>query len=101
LNEVYAGFVDALVAHSGVGLVVAYDRDDEPWVLGKGGARNLQTGAVTEFDPLVPFGKPDHRAAQLLRLARYPHAGDLIVNSTLYPDGQVAAFEGLIALVTS
>jgi uncharacterized membrane protein YvlD (DUF360 family) len=96
LNEVYAGLVDALVAHLGVGLVVAYDGDDQPWVLGKCGARNLKTGAVTESDPLVPFGSPDHRAAQFLRLAKYPHAGDLIVNSTLYPDGQVAAFEGLI-----
>jgi hypothetical protein len=29
-------------------------------------------------------------------VADFPHAGDLIVNSTLYPDGSVAAMEGLI-----
>jgi hypothetical protein len=45
---------------------------------------------------LGPYGDPDHRAAQLLRLARFPNAGDLIVNSTLYKDGQVAAFEELV-----
>jgi hypothetical protein len=51
---------------------------------------------VTGSDPLEPFGQPDHHSAQFLRLAEYPHAGDLIVNSTLYPDGHVAAFEELI-----
>jgi uncharacterized membrane protein YvlD (DUF360 family) len=96
LNQVYPGLVDALVTHPGVGLVVAYGVDGEPWVLGKGGARNLQTGVVTGSDPLLPYGNPAHCAAQFLRLAEFPHAGDLIVNSTLYPDGQVAAFEELI-----
>lgn len=96
LNQTYPGLMDALVTHPGVGLVVTYDGDDEPWVLGKGGVRNLQTGVVTGSDPLEPFGQPLHRAAQFMRLAEYPHAGDLIVNSTLYPDGQVAAFEELI-----
>ncbi|MFC1922686.1 Yip1 family protein [Chloroflexota bacterium] len=30
------------------------------------------------------------------RVAGFPHAGDLIINSTLYPDGTVAALEELI-----
>jgi uncharacterized membrane protein YvlD (DUF360 family) len=96
LDLAYPGLLDALVAHPGVGFVVAYAGDGAPWVLGKNGARNLLTNTVTASDPLVPYGAPDHRAAQLLYLAQFPHAGDLIVNSTLYADGQVAAFEELV-----
>ncbi|MCK4221790.1 MAG: YIP1 family protein, partial [Dehalococcoidia bacterium] len=76
--------------------IVAYAEDDMPVVLGQDGARNLSTGAVTGDDPLLPYGAPNLRAEQLLRLAQFPHAGDLIVNSTLYEDGQVAAFEELV-----
>ena len=96
LNLAYPGLVDALVAHPGVGFVVSYDQDGAPWAFGKDGGRNLQTGAVSGADPLLPYGAPDHRAAQLLGMAGYPHAGDLIVNSSLFPDGQVAAFEELV-----
>jgi len=64
--------------------------------LSKRGGRNLRTGKVLDEAPLLPYGDPDFRAGQLLRLAEFPHAGDLIVISTLYPDGQVAAFEELV-----
>jgi hypothetical protein len=96
LDEAYPGLVDALVAHPGVGFVVAYAEDGTPWILGQSGVRNLRTSAVTGSDPLLPYGDPARRAAQLLRLAQFPHAGDLIVNSTMYADGQVAAFEELV-----
>jgi uncharacterized membrane protein YvlD (DUF360 family) len=96
LHEAYPGLLDALVGHPGVGFVIGYDGAGVPWVLANGGTRNLGTGAVEGSDPLAPYGDPEHRAAQLLRLARFPHAGDLIVNSTLYEDGQVAAFEELV-----
>jgi uncharacterized membrane protein YvlD (DUF360 family) len=96
LGRAYPGLVDALAAHPGVGWVVVYDGAGTPWVLGKQGARNLSSGEIAGRDPLAPYGDPDHRAAQIERLARFPHAGDLIANSTLYPDGQVAAFEELV-----
>jgi hypothetical protein len=96
LNEAHPGLLDALIGHEGIGLVVAYDESGDPWVIGKAGARQLRTGQILEGDPLVPYGEPELRAAQLLRLAEFPHAGDLIVISTLYPDGQVAAFEELV-----
>ncbi len=35
-------------------------------------------------------------AAQVRRVADFPHAGDLIVNSAVYADGSVAAFEELV-----
>jgi len=96
LDEMYPGLLEGLIAHPGVGFVVAYARDGTPWALGERGARNLETGAVRGTDPLQPYGNVERHAAQLLRLARFPHAGDLIVNSALYEGGEVAAFEELV-----
>ena len=99
LNELdvsYPGLVESLLAHPGIGFVVAYKTPYNPLVIGKGGTRDLVNGDVLGIDPLKEYGDPEPRAAQLLRLAQFPHAGDLIINSTLYPDGQVAAFEELV-----
>lgn len=96
LNAVYPGMVDDLVAHEGVGFVVTYADDGTPVVLGKGGRRDLHSGEVVGEDPLIPYGDVDVRSRQVRRVADFPHAGDLIVNSTLYPDGTVAAMEELI-----
>jgi hypothetical protein len=95
-NGAYPGMVDALVQHEGVGFVGAYADDGTPLVLGKNGTRNLHTGEVTGEDPLTPYGDVDLRAEQVRRIADFPHAGDLIVNSTIYSDGTVAAMEELI-----
>lgn len=95
INAAYPHLVDSLVTHPGIGFVVAYDNGG-PIVLSKDGARNLETGLITGVDPLAAFGPTDLRAAQVRRLASFPSGGDLIVNSTLYPDGTVAAFEELI-----
>jgi hypothetical protein len=96
LNQAYPGMLDQLVAHEGIGFVVAYNDDCVPLVFGKMGARNLHTGEVTGDDPLKPYGDPKFRAAQVRRIADFPNSGDLIVNSTIYPDGTVAAMEELI-----
>jgi uncharacterized membrane protein YvlD (DUF360 family) len=96
LNRAYPGVVDKLVNHEGIGFVVAYEDDFTPVAFGKGGARNLHTGAVVGVDPLAPFGDVELRTWQLRRLADFETAGDLIVNSTLYPDGSVAAMEELV-----
>ena len=96
LNAAYPGMVDTLIQHEGVGFVVGYEDNGEPAVIGKDGIRNLHTGVVVGDDPLIPYGDPDFRAKQVRRIADYPHAGDLMVNSTLFPDGTVAAMEELI-----
>jgi hypothetical protein len=96
LNATHPGLVDALVEHPGIGFVVGYDERGAPIVLGKHGTRSLRTAEVTGHDPLLPYGDPALRAQQLTRVADFPHSGDLIVNSTFYPDGTVAAFEELI-----
>jgi hypothetical protein len=96
LNAAYPGMVDTLVQHEGIGFVVAYEDDGEPVAFGKNGARNLHTKDVVGEDPLLPFGDVELRNWQVRRIADFPNAGDLIINSTLYPDGTVAAMEELI-----
>ena len=107
LNQAYPGMLDAIVQHEGVGFVIGFDDDKEPICFGKGGARNLATGDVTGDDPLLQYANPygakapspkllELRSRQLQRLANFPHAGDLIINSPVYPDGTVAAYEELI-----
>jgi uncharacterized membrane protein YvlD (DUF360 family) len=96
LQAAYPGMVDALVNHEAIGIVAGYDDDGTPAVLGKGGRRNLHTGAVTGDDPLIPYGDVDLRAWQVRRVMDFPHAGDLMVNSAIFSDGTVAALEELI-----
>jgi uncharacterized membrane protein YvlD (DUF360 family) len=117
LQAAYPGMVAALVQHEGIGFVAGYEDDHAdaglrpadvglhpagaglrvtPVVLGKGGARNLHTGEVIGEDPLRPYGDPEFRAVQVRRVMDFPHAGDLMVVSTVYPDGTVAALEELI-----
>jgi len=96
LNKAYPGMVDALVQHEGIGFVVAYEDDGQPVAFGKNGARNLHTGDVLGKDPLESFGDVELRSWQVRRIADFRDAGDLILNSAIYPDGTVAALEELI-----
>ncbi|MBP6786475.1 MAG: phage holin family protein [Candidatus Promineofilum sp.] len=96
LNAAFPGMVDAVIAHEGVGLVVALTDGRRPVALGRHGAHDLHTGEVTGDDPLAPYGDVALRAWQTRRVADFPSAGDLIIISTVYPDGTVAALEELI-----
>ncbi len=96
LDAAYPGMAEALVAHEGIGLVGGYGDADTPIILGKMGRRNLRTGEVIGEDPLKPYGDVPLRAWQIQRVMEFPHAGDLMVMSTIYPDGTVAALEELI-----
>jgi hypothetical protein len=96
IDKTHPQLIHSLVSHAGIGFVVGYDEDGDVLVLGKRGARNLSDGTVSGEDPLAPFGDVALRAEQVLRLARFQVAGDLILNSTLFDDGSVAAFEELV-----
>jgi uncharacterized membrane protein YvlD (DUF360 family) len=106
LAAAYPGMVDALVQHEGIGLVCGYLDDGVPVALSKAGQRNLHSGEVTGEDPLLPYAPADpaahghasieKRAWQVQRVMDFPHAGDLMVISAVYPDGTVAALEELI-----
>jgi uncharacterized membrane protein YvlD (DUF360 family) len=96
LDQAYPGLVDGLVQHEGIGVVVLADENGVPMALGKKGQRNLHTNQVTGDDPLKMYGDANFRAAQVRRVADFPHVGDIMVLSTVYPDGTVAAMEELI-----
>lgn len=96
LNATFPDMVQALIAHEGIGVLVAADRVGVPIAFGKTGTRNLHTGEVSGEDPMVLYGDPELRAWQLRRVADFPSAGDLVIISAVYPDGTVAAFEELI-----
>ena len=96
IEQAHPQLIQSLVNHEGIGFVVGYDEDGDVLVLGKRGARNVSDGTVSGEDPLAPFGDVQRHAEQVLRLARFQSAGDLILNSTLFADGSVAAFEELV-----
>ncbi len=98
IDRAHPSLVRGLVEHTGIGFVAGYSDEGEVIVLGKDGARNLSTGAVTGRDPLTQYGDPDLRAAQILRIAQFSNSGDLIVNSSVFGDGTVASFEDLIGV---
>ncbi len=104
LQAAYPGVIEALVDHEGIGLVCGYLADGTPVAIGKKGTRNLHTDEIEGEDPLLmyaPAGGPgsesvETRAWQVRRVMDFPHAGDLMVISTVYEDGTVAALEELI-----
>ena len=106
LQTSYPGVVDALLQHEGIGLVCGYEDDGTPVAIGKTGKRNLHTDEVIGDDPLMQYAIPgvdtigaaslETRIWQVRRVMDFPHAGDLMVISTVYPDGTVAALEELI-----
>lgn len=106
LETAYPGMVGALIQHEGIGIICGYGDDGVPVVLGKNGRRNLHTGVVEGEDPLEQYARADvnaygaasveTRTWQVRRVMDFPHAGDLMVISTVYDDGTVAALEELI-----
>lgn len=91
----YPNLFTNLIEHPGIGLIIVHS-EDIPRAVGKRGIRNLVTGEITGHDPLIQYGDPEVRAEQLRYLADFPEGGDLIIFSSVFPDGTVAAFEELI-----
>jgi hypothetical protein len=97
LEKRYPGFIDQLVAHEGIGIVIVNEgRNEGPVLLGKGGSIKLRTGRVKGENPLTQYGREKIRVEQLRRLAEFKNSGGLIIISPVYEDGTVAAYEELI-----
>ena len=104
LDAAYPGMIDALIAHEGIGLVCGYLEDGTPVAMSKHGVRNLHTDEVEGEDPMLMYAPAEGfgastvetRAWQVRRVMDFPHAGDLMLISTVYEDGTVAALEELI-----
>jgi len=93
----YPRLVDVLVTHAGVGLVVGREGAQ---VVVIGPAGTLWIGPAEERlegkHPLAGYGDLAWATAQVARLARFPHAGDLILFGTW--DGEsVICFEEQVA----
>jgi hypothetical protein len=94
LRTRFPDLVPGLLAHPGVGFVVAHSAEDGIVVLGSEGEHRLQDGRITGVDPLAPYGP---MAAEFVdRAAQMPEAPDLYVNSLIDDLDEVAAFEGLV-----
>ncbi len=98
IDRLHPNLLQGLIAHEGIGIVAGYTDDGEVIAMGRDGARNLNTGAITGSDPLQRYGNPQVRADQILRLAQYANSGDLILNSSMFENGTVASFENLIGV---
>jgi hypothetical protein len=107
LSEVallYPSLLDTLVAHAGIGFVVGRE-GDEVVIAGRGGTLWLGVGdgrggrARWRLEgnlPLAGLPDPDWAAEQVARLARFPHAGDLILFGA-WDGQQVVSFEEQVA----
>jgi hypothetical protein len=101
LSEVallYPALLDALVSHQGIGLVAGRERDQ---VVIAGKAGTLWIGADHEErlegeNPLSHLLDPTWAARQVARIARFPHAGDLILFGR-WDGKQVVSFEDQLA----
>ena len=96
VQERWPGLVPGLAARLGVGVVVVDSRSRGLVAVGASGLRLLEAeGDVVEGDdPLAAY--PQRARADLVRAARLPHTGDLLLVSAIGPRGQVHAFEGQV-----
>ncbi|MCX7681779.1 MAG: alkaline phosphatase family protein [Anaerolineae bacterium] len=95
----YPRLVDGLLATPGIG-ALAGRAGERTVVLGaEGGMLVLhdERESVQWPHPLAPFGDASYWAAQIHRLAHFPHAGDMIVLGGVGPDGRIVAFEEQVA----
>jgi len=95
IDRAYPRLLQGLAGHPGVGFIVVRSDEHGPLALDAEGLRYLADGRVEGRDPLDGYGA---RAAEhVVRLASFPHSGDIVVNS-LYDHAteEVAAFEELV-----
>jgi hypothetical protein len=94
IEQAYPGLLAGLTSHPGIAFAVVA-ADEGPVVIGEAGSRNLVNGDVSGTDPLASFEA--HAAADVLRIAEFPDAPDIYVNSLYDQDAEeVAAFEELV-----
>ena len=83
----YAGLLDALNDHPGIGLVLAVE-DGRPVIVASRG-----TAALTAERLPPALAEPEQCVADLKRLLDFPHTGDLVVIGAWNTHGRVITFE--------
>jgi hypothetical protein len=92
----YPRLLGSLLEHGGIGWIVGR-QGSQVVVMDQGGTLTLgRLEHVEGRDPLADLAEPGYAARQLLKLARYPHSGDLILLGA-WRDGQVVAFEDQVS----
>src|SRR5687767_11785113 len=92
IRALHPEVIDALVAHPGIGFVMANTEKDGAIVLGASGQRRLRDDAVEGDDPLAAFGA--NAADHLRRTDSFPSCPDLLVNCMFDPNAnEIAPFE--------
>ena len=95
IESAFPGLMAELTAHDGIGFALVRSGDGHALAVGADGQHDLTTGAVTDSDPVAPYG-PD-AVDQLRHLDGIDHVGDLVLISRIDPGtDEVAAFEELI-----
>jgi len=101
----YPQLLDSLLTTSGIGALIGragrrtivLGHGQGTLVIGDDAHGRLSSSVAEQPHPLIPFGDPTYTAAQIHRLAHFPHTGDLVVLGTVGPDGQAVTFEEQIA----
>ena len=91
VSNAWPNLLPGLLSTTGVGLVMVLGSAGSLLVFGPHGVRDLAGGVLEGDDPLV--GYPSRTAADLARLGRLPHCGDLVLFSTVDASGRIHAFE--------
>lgn len=102
VTALYSSLLEALLEHPGIGLAIG--REGEQVVLtGRQGTRwiGAERDRLEGTDPLHNMAQANWAAEQIARVARFPHAGDLILlgawdgESVISFEDQVASHGGL------
>lgn len=95
IERIFPMLLMHIARQKGVGFVLGRSQQRGILAVSERGFRQLETGTVVGEDPLAPFGNAEELSPQLLRLMRFPSAGDLVIHGG-YADGRLVAFEGHI-----
>lgn len=87
ITILYPDLMDALNGHSGIGLVLGLE-DERPVVVTAHGVVHLAPDRLPSF-----LAERDQLCADLERLLRFPHSGDLVLLGNWPAPGRVVSFE--------
>jgi hypothetical protein len=94
VSDRWPNLLPGLLSTPGVGLVMVLGGSGALLLFGPRGVRDLEGDVLDGEDPLA--GYPSRTAADLARLGRLPHCGDLVLISTVDEFGRIHAFEGQV-----
>ncbi len=95
----YPALLEDLFTTGDIGVVIGR-AGERTVMLGQGGEMSVideEHQAVESLHPLAPYGDVSYAAAQIHRVAHFPHAGDLMLLGALEPDGRIVTFEQQVA----